>query len=123
MAIARTSPISKSVIFGCEIEKNLPRLDLVIDACQKIIVKPAEFYPAKLTPFFVRLVHVLSDGFARTVYRLKLQVADKDLDKLKAIESDRAVLMPNHPSLSDAIAPRSPLSAIGTAISLPRCSR
>ncbi|MEM9541473.1 MAG: 1-acyl-sn-glycerol-3-phosphate acyltransferase [Cyanobacteria bacterium P01_E01_bin.42] len=67
-------------------------------------MKPAEFYPAQLTPFFVRLVHLLSSGFARTVYRLKLQVAERDLEKLKAIEGDRAVLMPNHPSFNDAIA-------------------
>ncbi|MBP0017064.1 MAG: 1-acyl-sn-glycerol-3-phosphate acyltransferase [Cyanobacteria bacterium SBLK] len=68
------------------------------------MVKRAEFYPAKLTPLFVRLIQSLSYGVAYTAYRLNLKVADRDLDKLKAIEGDRFVLMPNHPSFSDAIA-------------------
>lgn len=67
-------------------------------------MKLTEFYPAKLTPLFVRLVQSLSYGVARTAYRLSLKVADRDLDKLKAIEGDRAILMPNHPSHDDGIA-------------------
>ncbi|MGK7926488.1 MAG: 1-acyl-sn-glycerol-3-phosphate acyltransferase [Spirulina sp.] len=68
-----------------------------------IIVKSAEFYPAKLTPLFVRLVQSLSYGVAYTAYRLDLKVSDRDIDKLKAIEGDRAVLMPNHPTFDDPI--------------------
>ncbi|WP_204103640.1 MULTISPECIES: 1-acyl-sn-glycerol-3-phosphate acyltransferase [Spirulina sp. CCY15215] len=82
---------------------KLKNINFIVAFALILVVKTAEFYPAKLTPLFVRLIQSLSYGIAHTAYHVDLQVSDRDLDKLKAIEGDRVVLMPNHPSLDDGI--------------------
>ncbi|MGK7926489.1 MAG: 1-acyl-sn-glycerol-3-phosphate acyltransferase [Spirulina sp.] len=66
-------------------------------------MKPAEFYPAKLTPLFVRFIQSISYGGAFSLYHLNLKISNRDLEKLKALEDDRVVMLPNHPSFDDGI--------------------
>ena len=66
-------------------------------------MNPSEFYPSRLTPLLVRLVQSLSYSAAHFAYHLNFKISDWDVDRLNALESDRLVFMPNHPTLDDGI--------------------
>lgn len=66
-------------------------------------MKTSEFYPSRLTPLLVRFIQSISYSVAHLAYQVDLKVWDRDVDKLKALEGNRLVLMPNHPTLDDGI--------------------
>jgi 1-acyl-sn-glycerol-3-phosphate acyltransferase len=63
----------------------------------------AQFLPPKLNPVFTRIVQSLTPALSYWGYRLQLKVAAEDIEKIKAIERERIVYLPNHPTLDDGI--------------------
>ena len=63
-----------------------------------------EFYPSKLNPLLIRLVQSVSPLIAHWRHRMKLEIEQTDLDKLKRLAAHRLVLLPNHPTFYDWIA-------------------
>jgi 1-acyl-sn-glycerol-3-phosphate acyltransferase len=61
------------------------------------------FYPPHPNPVFARLVQSVSPLGVHLLYQLNLKIDSADLDKLKALGSDRYVLLPNHSQFDDAI--------------------
>jgi 1-acyl-sn-glycerol-3-phosphate acyltransferase len=64
----------------------------------------APFLPPKLNPVFTRIVQSFTPALGYWGYRLELKVLDEDLEKIKAIERERIVYLPNHPTLDDGVA-------------------
>ena len=62
-----------------------------------------QFYPPKLKPVFTRLVQSISYVGAYYVYQVELVVQPEELAKIKAIEEQRIVYLPNHPTLDDGV--------------------
>ncbi|MGK7951938.1 MAG: 1-acyl-sn-glycerol-3-phosphate acyltransferase [Xenococcaceae cyanobacterium] len=62
-----------------------------------------QFYPPKLNPVFTRLVQSISYVSAYYAYKVELEVAAEDIAKIKAIEDNRIVYLPNHPTLDDGV--------------------
>ncbi len=61
------------------------------------------FYPPKLNPLFTRICQSISYPIAYCVYQLELAIAPADLERLKAIEDERIIYLPNHPTLDDGV--------------------
>jgi 1-acyl-sn-glycerol-3-phosphate acyltransferase len=66
-------------------------------------VNEPQFYPPRRQNLLVRLVQSISSPAAHLLYHLDLKVDPEDLAKLKAIEHERIVLLPNHSTFDDAI--------------------
>ena len=62
-----------------------------------------QFYPPKLNSVFTRLVQSISSLIGYYAYQVELVVKAEDLIKIKAIEDQRIVYLPNHPTLDDGI--------------------
>lgn len=63
----------------------------------------ADFYPPRLNPLLVRLMQRVAPILARWLYWVELDVRDVDLQQLKERQSDRYLLLPNHPTFQDPI--------------------
>lgn len=63
----------------------------------------SQFFPPKLNPLFTRLCQSISYPAAYLAYQLELAIEPEDVAKLKQIESERIVYLPNHPTLDDGI--------------------
>ncbi|MDY7015963.1 MAG: 1-acyl-sn-glycerol-3-phosphate acyltransferase [Cyanobacteriota bacterium] len=61
------------------------------------------FYPPQQNPLLTRLVQSISPLSACLFYQLNLQIDPADLEKLKALGSDRYILLPNHSQFADGI--------------------
>jgi 1-acyl-sn-glycerol-3-phosphate acyltransferase len=61
------------------------------------------FYPPRLNPFLVGLVRVVGPAIAHWYYRIDLEVAPEDLNRLKILGGKRRLLLPNHPTFQDPI--------------------
>ncbi|MFW6359447.1 MAG: 1-acyl-sn-glycerol-3-phosphate acyltransferase [Chroococcales cyanobacterium] len=62
-----------------------------------------QFYPPQRKSVFIRIIQALSFAVVPIVYRMDLEIEPSSLEKLRAIESKRLVLLPNHPTLDDGI--------------------
>lgn len=62
-----------------------------------------QFYPPKLNPVFTRLIQSISPLVAYFAYQVELVVTAEDIAKIKAIEDNRIVYLPNHPTLDDGV--------------------
>ncbi|MDJ0718573.1 MAG: 1-acyl-sn-glycerol-3-phosphate acyltransferase [Prochloraceae cyanobacterium] len=67
------------------------------------IEKTPEFYPPQQNPIVVRLGYFIASCLARWFYRIKLEIAPKDLEKLVPLKTERLVILPNHVTLTDWI--------------------
>jgi 1-acyl-sn-glycerol-3-phosphate acyltransferase len=61
------------------------------------------FYPPQLNPLFTRICQSFSYPIAYCVYQLELAIAPADIERLKAIEDERIIYLPNHPTLDDGV--------------------
>ncbi len=64
---------------------------------------PTKFYSATLNPVFTRICQSFSGLTARWFYRFKLDIDEADIDKLKALGSERIVYLVNHPTHADGV--------------------
>lgn len=65
--------------------------------------QPPKFYPATPIPWFRRFVQLLSSNISRWGYKMDLEIAPEDLARLKALNHERVVLFPNHPTFREPI--------------------
>ncbi|WP_036477954.1 1-acyl-sn-glycerol-3-phosphate acyltransferase [Myxosarcina sp. GI1] len=65
--------------------------------------RSSQFFPPQLNPLFTRLCQSISYPAACLAYQLELAIAPEDVAKLKEIESERIVYLPNHPTLDDGV--------------------
>ncbi len=65
--------------------------------------QPPKFYPATPIPWFRRFVQLLSSNISRWGYKMDLEIAPEDLARLKALNGQRVVLCPNHPTFREPI--------------------
>lgn len=63
-----------------------------------------DFFPPHLSPPLVRLLQGIADWGGQSLYRMQLQIGPGGLERLRALESHRLVLLPNHPTYHDWIA-------------------
>lgn len=61
------------------------------------------FYPPKLNPWLVWFVQTVSTPIATWHYKLDLAVDPECLERLKALDGKRRLLLPNHPTFQDPI--------------------
>lgn len=66
-------------------------------------VNEPQFYPPQRQNLLVRLIQSVSSPAARLLYHLNLKIDPEDLAKLRALESERLVLLPNHSTFDDGI--------------------
>ncbi len=69
----------------------------------KPVTSNSLFLPPKLNPLLTRVIQSISPIFAYWSYQLELSIKAEDVDKLKAIASERVVYLPNHSHLDDGI--------------------
>ena len=65
--------------------------------------KNGEFYPPLLNPLLVRICQSFSYLSAHLLYKIDLKISPTCLEKLKTLDAERLVLMPNHPTFDDGI--------------------
>ncbi|GAB4535473.1 MAG: hypothetical protein Tsb0014_22510 [Pleurocapsa sp.] len=63
----------------------------------------SQFHPPQLKPVQTRLIQSIFPLIACWGYQLRLNIAQEDIDRLKAIASSRVVYLPNHSTLDDGI--------------------
>lgn len=63
-----------------------------------------DFFPPRLMPPLVHLLQRLSPQLGQWRYRMRLRIAAGDLARLRAVQDQRLVLLPNHPTYHDWIA-------------------
>jgi 1-acyl-sn-glycerol-3-phosphate acyltransferase len=67
----------------------------------KPVTSNSAFLPPKLNPVVTRLIQSIFPYLAYWGYQLKLKIPAEDVDKIKAIASERVVYLPNHSNLDD----------------------
>jgi 1-acyl-sn-glycerol-3-phosphate acyltransferase len=68
-----------------------------------LVIFDPPFYPPQLNPLLTRICQSISYPAAYCVYQLELAIAPADIERLKAIEEERIVYLPNHPTLDDGV--------------------
>ena len=63
----------------------------------------AKFYPPQRNALLTRLLQSISYLVIYFLYKIRLSVSDRDIAKLKAIETQRVVYLPNHSNLDDGL--------------------
>ncbi|NJM57528.1 MAG: 1-acyl-sn-glycerol-3-phosphate acyltransferase, partial [Synechococcales cyanobacterium RU_4_20] len=63
---------------------------------------PPKFYPPRPNFWFLRFVQLLSGTIARS-YKMVLEIDPEDLARVKALNDDRVVLFPNHPTFREPV--------------------
>ncbi|MGF1541169.1 MAG: 1-acyl-sn-glycerol-3-phosphate acyltransferase [Pleurocapsa sp.] len=61
------------------------------------------FLPPKLNPLVTRLIQSIVPCIVYWGYQLELNISDEDVNKVKAIASDRVIYLPNHSNLDDGL--------------------
>lgn len=61
------------------------------------------FFPPRLKPALVRLIQLGAPVLARWLFQFNLAISPDDLKRLRAVESNRLLLFPNHPTFHDPI--------------------
>lgn len=64
----------------------------------------AEFYPPLLNPSIVQMCQRIAEPLGYWQYRMTLDIEPEDLEILKALQHERVLLLPNHPTFHDWIA-------------------
>lgn len=67
-----------------------------------VIFDPS-FYPPKLNQLLTRICQSISYPAAYCAYQLELAIAPAEIERLKAIEDERIIYLPNHPTLDDGV--------------------
>jgi 1-acyl-sn-glycerol-3-phosphate acyltransferase len=67
------------------------------------MTKLQDFYPQKLTPWFVGLVQCCATFLAHWIYWVNLRVDEEQLQQLRDLDGERVLLLPNHPTFHDPI--------------------
>ncbi|MGB3491762.1 MAG: 1-acyl-sn-glycerol-3-phosphate acyltransferase, partial [Elainellaceae cyanobacterium] len=60
-----------------------------------------DFYPPQLNPGLARLVQYCAPLYGRLQSRMTLEIEPSEIAKLKQLQRDRVLLMPNHPTYYD----------------------
>lgn len=61
------------------------------------------FYPPQLNPFLVRLAQFIAPCAARSFFRFELVVSPDCLAKMRSLQNQRIIILPNHPTFQDPI--------------------
>lgn len=64
---------------------------------------PPLFYPPRQRPVLLRLLQSVAPPLAAQFYKLRLRVADADVDRLRQLSEATLLLVPNHPTFQDPI--------------------
>ena len=62
-----------------------------------------KFVPPKLNALLTRLLQSIAVAIAYLVYKLKIEVSDREIEQLKAISHHRVIYLPNHSNLDDGL--------------------
>ncbi|MGV2830065.1 1-acyl-sn-glycerol-3-phosphate acyltransferase [Myxosarcina sp. GI1(2024)] len=65
--------------------------------------RSSQFFPPRLNPLFTRLCQSIAYPAAYFAYQLELAIEPEDVARLREIETERIVYLPNHPTLDDGI--------------------
>ncbi|MGF1489491.1 MAG: 1-acyl-sn-glycerol-3-phosphate acyltransferase [Prochloraceae cyanobacterium] len=65
--------------------------------------KSPEFYPPQPNPIVIGFCQSILPLVARWIYKMKVEIDEKELQKLIALENERMVFLPNHVMLPDWI--------------------
>jgi 1-acyl-sn-glycerol-3-phosphate acyltransferase len=68
------------------------------------MTKPLKFVPPQPNPTLIWLAHRLAGAYAWGMSRFRLQLDDRDRQRLQALAQSRVVYLPNHPTHGDGIA-------------------
>ena len=63
----------------------------------------SNFYPPQLNPFLVRLAQFIAPYVARSFFRFELVISPDCLAKMRSLQNQRLILLPNHPTFQDPI--------------------
>lgn len=64
---------------------------------------PSKFFPPLPHPFVVGGVQRLSTWITRFIYKLELEVAPEDVERLRSLSQQRLILFPNHPTFREPV--------------------
>lgn len=62
-----------------------------------------DFYPQRLTPWITRWMQRCAPMLARWIYWVDVVIPEAHLQRLKQLDGDRVLLLPNHPTFHDPI--------------------
>jgi 1-acyl-sn-glycerol-3-phosphate acyltransferase len=62
-----------------------------------------DFYPQHLTPWIVNWMQRCAPVLAQWIYWVEIRISEDQLERLRQLDGDRVLLLPNHPTFHDPI--------------------